>query len=105
MAYDTELDVTIEESSIVIDKNEKVVIGVYSYNDGEPKYGEKRLYQNRDGSWRIGRIGRKSVSEITKILPVMKEMLGTLKTAQQKYLNLEAQKTQAKADDTLKFTI
>ena len=79
MAFEQEKDKTVLEREINMDNGNKIVAGLYSYNGSETKYGEKRISVNNDGNIRFSAIGRKSYVEMTKLLPIMKEMFGELK--------------------------
>ena len=74
MAFEKEKDKVIEEKEIKLEGGNSIVVGVYCYNNGTPKYGESRRYTNADGTVRFSAIGRKTQAEMKLILPAMQEM-------------------------------
>ena len=79
MAYDKELDKTIWEKAKQTGDQE-LIVGIYSYNDGEKKIGFRRKFLTTRGDWDSGfrRIGRLTLEEAKTINDIFQEAINEL---------------------------
>ncbi|MCR4337352.1 MAG: hypothetical protein NUV91_06055 [Candidatus Omnitrophica bacterium] len=70
MPYEKSLDV---ESFKVIKEfgDSRITVGVYAYNNGEPKIQVVRENKLQSGEWRFAKLGRLSKKEAQEIIPVL----------------------------------
>ena len=53
--------------------NTRLVVGVYSYDNGEAKLQLAREFRNADGQWQYSKLGRLSKEEIESLLPLIEK--------------------------------
>tara|TARA_B100001971_G_C18219108_1_gene555910 strand:- start:756 stop:989 length:234 start_codon:yes stop_codon:yes gene_type:complete len=53
----------------------KIIVGVYSYNEGEKKLQLSRQNMNQNGEWSFAKVGRMFKDEVEKVLPLMQKAL------------------------------
>lgn len=73
MAFDKSLDKELFSESVEFEAT-KLVVGVYSYNDGTPKLQISR--ENRDmdsGEWKWSKLGRMLKQEVEAIFPLIEK--------------------------------
>ena len=77
MPYDTNLD---ERLFVKEWENEtgKIVVSVYSYNNGPKKLQIIREIKGRDGNFVFAKLGRLSKDELQAILPFIQEALAEM---------------------------
>jgi len=77
MPYDSSLD---EQLFTKFWENEtgKVVVSVYSYNNGAKKLQIVREVKDRNGEFSFAKLGRLSKDELTGILPLIQEALSVM---------------------------
>jgi hypothetical protein len=74
MPYDASLDEQLFSKSYENDSG-KIVVSVYSYNNGPKKLQIVREIKNREGEFAFAKLGRLSKDEIEGILPLIQEAL------------------------------
>jgi len=74
MAYDSSLDAQSFTRSWENDTG-KIVVSVYSYNNGPKKLQITRELQNKEGQPSFAKLGRLSKEEAQGILPLIQEAL------------------------------
>lgn len=77
MPYDSNLDKQVFAKSWESDSG-KIVVSVYSYNNGANKLQIAREIKNREGEFIFARLGRLSKEEIEGILPLIQEAIKVL---------------------------
>ncbi|MDD5255419.1 MAG: hypothetical protein PHR11_05140 [Candidatus Omnitrophica bacterium] len=77
MPYDSNLDNRLFSKEWESD-NGKIVVSVYSYNNGPKKLQISREIKNRDGELTFAKLGRLSKDELTAILPLIQEALASM---------------------------
>jgi len=77
MPYDSSLDNQLFSKTWDSD-NGKIVVSVYSYNNGPKKLQISREVRNRDGELTFAKLGRLSKEEIEGILPLIQEALASM---------------------------
>ena len=77
MPYDSNLDNRLFSKEWESD-NGKIVVSVYSYNNGPKKLQISREIKNRDGELTFAKLGRLSKDELTAILPFIQEALASM---------------------------
>lgn len=75
MAFDPNLDQNLFKESIEIDEDNKINVGVFSYNDGEKKLQLAREKMNASGEWSFAKLGRMTKAEAEKVIPAMQKSL------------------------------
>jgi len=77
MPYDSSLD---EQLFTKFWENEagKVVVSVYSYNNGPKKLQIVREVKDRNGEFSFAKLGRLTKDELTGILPLIQEALSAM---------------------------
>ena len=76
MAFDKSKDVCIKEVKRVPTKdNEEALIGIFSYNSGEPKIGVIREGKSPSGKAYFAALGRMTFEEAQSIIPALVEAL------------------------------
>ena len=84
MAYDTSKEeVHYEKNIIVGEDGESIIVGVYSYNNGDPKLGIRRTVMRKDKTTNLkalgpGKLGRMGVYEAMAIEQPFAEALTVL---------------------------
>jgi hypothetical protein len=53
----------------------KIIVSVYSYNNGPKKLQVTREFKNREGNYTFAKLGRLSREELEGILPLLQEVL------------------------------
>jgi len=74
MPYDSSLDKQLFSKECE-NENGKIVVSVYSYNNGAKKLQITREIKNRDGKLNFAKLGRLSKDEIESILPLIQEAI------------------------------
>lgn len=74
MPYDTSLDNQVFSKSWENDTG-KIVVSVYSYNNGPKKLQIVREIKNKGGEYTFAKLGRLSKEEIQEILPLIQEAI------------------------------
>ena len=74
MPYDSSLDEQVFSKARENDSG-KIVVSVYSYNNGPKKLQIIREIKNREGVTNFAKLGRLSKEELEGILPIIQEAL------------------------------
>ncbi len=74
MPYDSSLDEQIFTKEWE-SENGKIVVSVYSYNNGPKKIQIIREIKDREGKFNFAKLGRLSKDELQGILPIIQEAL------------------------------
>ncbi len=74
MPYDSSLDDQIFAKEREVE-NGKIVVSVYSYNNGPKKLQIIREIKDREGKFNFAKLGRMSKDELQGILPLIQEAL------------------------------
>ena len=74
MPYDKELDKEVFKDSKEFG-NTKIVIGVYSYNNADPKLQVAREFKNTDNEWQYSKLGRLTKEEVESALLMINKAL------------------------------
>lgn len=77
MAYEQLKDVAVVEGAL--NNGTDIVVGVYSYNGGEPKIGLKRQYTNKKGEVRYSAIGRLTLDEAKLVVAALPQLMASPK--------------------------
>jgi len=77
MPYDINLDEQLFSKPWENDSG-KIVVSVYSYNNGPKKLQIVREIKNREGAFTFAKLGRLSKEEIEGILPLIKEAMAVM---------------------------
>ncbi len=77
MPYDSSLDDQLFSKFWENDTG-KVVVSVYSYNNGPKKLQIIREVKDRNGEYSFAKLGRLSKEELTGILPIIQEALAVM---------------------------
>jgi len=77
MPYDSSLDEQMFSKSLEME-NERLVVSVFSYNNGPKKLQITREIKNREGNFTFVKLGRLSKDELQGILPVVQEALAVM---------------------------
>jgi len=56
----------------------KIIVSIYSYNNGPKKLQISREIKGREGQQSFAKLGRLSKDEITGILPIIQEAMGLM---------------------------
>ena len=72
MPYDSSLDEQLF-SKVWENENGKVVVSVYSYNNGPKKLQISREIKDRNGNFTFAKLGRLAREELEGILPLIQE--------------------------------
>ena len=78
MPYDSNLDKQIYSRSWGKTDDEKIVVSVYSYNNGPKKLQITRENKDADGNTRFAKLGRLNKEEIQGILPIIQEAISKM---------------------------
>ncbi|HOW43249.1 MAG TPA: hypothetical protein P5110_01335 [Candidatus Omnitrophota bacterium] len=74
MPYDSNLDEQLF-SKAWTKENQKIVVSVYSYNNGPKKLQIVRENQDQEGNYRFAKLGRLTKEEIEGIMPMIQEAI------------------------------
>ncbi|MFA5410990.1 MAG: hypothetical protein WC321_03915 [Candidatus Omnitrophota bacterium] len=77
MPYDSKLDEQLFSKSHET-ANEKVIVSVYSYNNGPKKLQIAREVKDKEGNYNFVKLGRLSKEELQAILPLIQEALAVM---------------------------
>ncbi len=77
MPYDAALDKCLYSKSWE-NEAEKLVVSVYSYNNGPKKMQILRNIKDNNGDFRFAKLGRVNKEEAEAILPLMQEALNLM---------------------------
>lgn len=77
MAYDQSLDQEIFSKTWENDAG-RLIVGVYSYNNGPKKVQIRREPKQEEGRPSFAKLGRLTKEELQGILPLLQEALGQL---------------------------
>lgn len=77
MPYDSSLDEQLF-SKYWENETGKIVVSVYSYNNGQRKLQLSREIKDKEGNCAFAKLGRLSKSEIEGILPLIQEALRSM---------------------------
>ena len=77
MPYDSSLDQQLFSKTYETETG-KIVVSVYSYNNGPRKLQLSRENMDNEGNPRFAKLGRLSKSELQGILPLINEALGNM---------------------------
>ena len=77
MPYDSSLDTQVF-SRFFENDNGKIVVSVYSYNNGPKKVQLSREIKNNNGEFAFAKLGRLTKEEAEGILPLIQEALKNL---------------------------
>jgi hypothetical protein len=77
--FDKSKDKELFKEVVEVD-DAKLTIGVYSYNEGEPKVQISRRRKNEQSEygWSFAKLGRLTRDELTEILPILEKALGEM---------------------------
>lgn len=74
MAYDSSLDQQLFVKELEGEKG-KVIVSVYSYNNGPKKLQLARSVKNEQGDYSFAKLGRLTKEELQAVLPLLQEAL------------------------------
>ena len=77
MPYDSTLDKQLFSKSFESEMG-KIVVSVYSYNNGQKKLQITRENTSTEGEVRFAKLGRLTKPEIEGILPLIQEAIGSM---------------------------
>ena len=77
MPYDSSLDQQLFTKELE-DDNGKVVVSVYSYNNGPKKLQIVREIKDRNGEFAFAKLGRLTKEEAMGIMPLIQEALAVM---------------------------
>ncbi len=77
MPYDSSLDQQLFTKTFETETG-KIVVSIYSYNNGPRKLQLSRENKDAEGNPRFAKLGRLSKSELEGILPLINEALGNM---------------------------
>ena len=77
MPYDASLDDQLF-SKAWENESGKIVVSIYSYNNGPKKLQITREIKNREGQPNFAKLGRLAKDELEGILPMIQEALGNM---------------------------
>ncbi|MDD5132111.1 MAG: hypothetical protein PHH44_05560 [bacterium] len=77
MAYDSSLDQQVFVKELEGEKG-KVIVSVYSYNNGPKKLQLSRSVKNEQGDYSFAKLGRLTKDELQAILPLLQEALAAM---------------------------
>lgn len=77
MAFDPNLDVN-KFSESFDSEGSKVTVGVFSYNDGQPKLQITREKVNAEGQSTFAKLGRMTKEEVEKVIPLLQKAIGSM---------------------------
>ena len=71
--FDPSLDKEIWSESVQIMENMSLKVSVMSYNEGVPKLQISRERTNKDGQPGWAKLGRMTLDEVNKVMPLMEK--------------------------------
>ena len=77
MPYDKSLDQCLASKTWESDTG-RLVVSVFSYNQGQKKLQISRENQNAEGEYRFSKLGRMTKEEVEAILPLIQEVLPSM---------------------------
>ncbi len=77
MAYDSSLDQQLFVKELEGEKG-KVIVSVYSYNNGPKKLQLSRSVKNEQGEYSFAKLGRLTKEELQAVLPLLQEALAAM---------------------------
>lgn len=77
MPYDSSLDAQVFSKAMDQDAG-KIIVSVYSYNNGPKKLQITREIKDREGNLTFTKLGRLTKDEINGILPLIKEAIAAM---------------------------
>ncbi|MDD5259760.1 MAG: hypothetical protein PHD29_07315 [bacterium] len=77
MAYDSSLDQQLFVKEVAGEKS-KVIISVYSYNNGPKKLQLSRSVKDAEGNFSFAKLGRLTKEELQEVLPLLQEALAAM---------------------------
>ena len=77
MPYDSKLDKQLFSKSLDTD-NGRIIVSVYSYNNGPKKLQLVREVKNKEGKSNFIKIGRLSKEELQGVLPLIQEAVAIM---------------------------
>ena len=77
MPYDSSLDQQLFSKSWESDAT-RLVVSVFSYNNGPKKIQISRESANAEGEFRFGKLGRMTKEELEAVLPFLQEAIGKM---------------------------
>lgn len=77
MPYDSSLDEQLFSKPFETE-TAKVMVSVYSYNNGPKKLQLTREFKDRNGNFTVAKLGRLSKEELQGILPIIDEALAIM---------------------------
>jgi len=75
--YDKSLDQCLASKTWESDTG-RLVVSVFSYNQGQKKLQISRENQNAEGEYRFSKLGRMTKEEVEAILPLIQEVLPSM---------------------------
>ncbi|MCB9358447.1 hypothetical protein H6503_00805 [Candidatus Woesearchaeota archaeon] len=75
--FDPNLDVQKFEEIVEFDGS-NIKVGVYSYNEGQPKLQLSRERVNAEGQTSFAKLGRMTKDEAEKVIPVMQKAIESM---------------------------
>lgn len=80
--FDPALDKEIWSEDAQVAENMNIKVAVMSYNDGMAKLQISRQRVNKDGQPSFAKLGRMTLEEVEKVMPLMEKAKEHLKSAQ-----------------------
>jgi len=77
MPYDASLDQSLFSKAYEYEGG-KVIVAVYSYNQGQKKLQISRENISAEGETRFAKLGRMTKDEVQAVLPLIQEALGAM---------------------------
>ncbi|MFO8015759.1 MAG: hypothetical protein R6U32_01500 [Candidatus Woesearchaeota archaeon] len=75
MAFDKSLDKELFSETASFE-TAKITVGVFSYNDGEPKIQiSRQILDNTTGEWKFAKLGRMLREEAEAVIPMLQKAL------------------------------
>ena len=74
MAFDPNLNKEICAETVEFE-NTRIIVGVYSYNEGEKKLQLSRENKNAQDQWSFAKLGRMTKEEAEAIVPLMQKCI------------------------------
>lgn len=74
MPFDPTLDVEKFSETIEFEQS-NIKVGVFSYNEGQPKLQISRERVNADGKTSFAKLGRMTKEETEKVIPIMQKAI------------------------------
>jgi len=77
MPYDPNMDECVVSKSLETEMG-RIVISIYSYNQGQKKMQLSRENKDKQGNLRFAKLGRMTKEEIEGVLPLINEIKGQM---------------------------